>query len=344
MSKGFKRQSGLTLVELMVATTLSLVLLAGVLVVFAANKTTYRMQNGLGTLQENGRYAMRQIVSDLQLAGFGGCLSPNLEPKPRVINLVEPSPTTAYLDEFAGGVFFAGDDDGGSTYGGKAMSAGTDAIEIRGPLRSTVAFVTGEVNAAANVTVKDDATGNFAANDFLLISDCAGADIFQATNVQLTGGDTAIAHADTGNTQANLSRAFAADSVVTGFATHTYFIADTGRTNASGQAITALYRFDGSSAVELVDGVEDLEIQYAGDTGGTGKYPLKDADQLDTAEWAGVTAIRISLLMNSVEAASAVVAPYTYFPAQDTPITPAADDFRLRKEFSSLVSVRNAVQ
>ncbi len=136
MSKGFKRQTGLTLVELMVATTLSLVLLAGVLVVFAANKTTYRMQNGLGTLQENGRYAMRQIVNDLQLAGFGGCLSPNLEPKPRVINLVGGSPT--YLDEFAGGQFFAGDDNGGSTYDSRAMSAGTDAVEIRGPLRSAV--------------------------------------------------------------------------------------------------------------------------------------------------------------------------------------------------------------
>ena len=345
MSKGFKRQCGLTLVELMVATTLSLVLLAGVLVVFAANKTTYRMQNGLGTLQENGRYAMRQIVNDLQLAGFGGCLSPNLEPKPRVINLVDGSPT--YLDEFAGGQFFAGDDNGGSSYGGAAMSAGTDAIEIRGPLRSSVGYTTGEVNASGNIMVKGDATGTggFETNEYLLISDCAGADILQATNVQLASGDTAIAHASTGNTQANLSRAFAADSVVTAFATHTYFIADTGRDNASGQDITALYRFDGTSAVELVDGVEDLQIEYALDTDGNGRIDaFNDADALTAVEWSEVTAIRISLLMNSVEAASAVVAPYTYFPTQSTPITPAADDLRLRQEFSSLVSVRNAVQ
>jgi type IV pilus assembly protein PilW len=343
MSKGLKRQYGLTLVELMVATTLSLVLLAGVLVVFAANKTTYRMQNGLGTLQENGRYAMRQIVNDLQLAGFGGCLSPNLQPRPRVINLVDGSP--GYLDDFTNGEFFSGDDDGGSSFDGRAMAGGTDAIEIRGPLRSAVAYVTGEVNAAGNVTVKDDATGVFSANDYLLISDCAGADIFQATNVQLTGGNTAIAHADTGNTQANLSRAFAADAVVTGFATHTYFVADTGRDNGSGQDVTALYRFDGTSAVELVDGVENLQIEYALDTDGNGRIDaFSDADGLSAAQWAEVAAIRIYLLMNSVEAASAVVAPYTYFPAQDTPITPDANDFRLRQEFSSLVSVRNAVQ
>ena len=65
-----KRQAGLTLVELMVATTLSLVLLAGVLV-FTANKATYQMQNGFGTLRENGRYAIRQIAADLQLDGYG---------------------------------------------------------------------------------------------------------------------------------------------------------------------------------------------------------------------------------------------------------------------------------
>ena len=260
-----------------------------------------------------------------------------------MINLVDSSPD--YLDDFTNGEFFSGDDDGGTSFDGRAMADGTDAIEIRGPLRSAVAYVTGEVNAAGNVMVKDDATGVFSDNDYLLISDCAGADIFQATNVQLTGGNTAIAHADTGNTQANLSRAFAADSVVTGFATHTYFVADTPRTNASGQAITALYRFDGTSAVELVDGVEDLQIEYALDTDGNGRIDaFNDADGLSAAQWAEVVAIRISLLMNSVEAASAVVAPYTYFPAQATPITPDANDFRLRQEFSSLVSVRNAVQ
>ena len=50
MNYRIKRQAGLTLVELMVATTLSLVLLAGVLLVFSAKKTTYQMQTGLGTL------------------------------------------------------------------------------------------------------------------------------------------------------------------------------------------------------------------------------------------------------------------------------------------------------
>ena len=106
------RQKGLTLVELMVATTLSLVLLAGVLLVFSANKATYQTQNGLGTLQENGRYAIQQLVADLQLAGFGGCLSPQVrdgqssQQKARVLNLVSSSPS--YLNDFTAGRFFNG--------------------------------------------------------------------------------------------------------------------------------------------------------------------------------------------------------------------------------------------
>ena len=53
---------------------------------------------------------------------------------------------------------------------------------------------------------------------------------------------------------------------MTELAAHTYFVADTTRTNSAGQAIMALYRFDGTTAQELVDGVEDLQIEYALDT------------------------------------------------------------------------------
>jgi len=337
------RQRGLTLVELMVATTLSLMLLAGVLLVFSANKTTYRMQNGLGTLQENGRYAMRQIAADLQMAGFGGCLSPDLEPRPRVINLVSSSP--AYLDDFASGEFFAGrnDEAGTFTYGGRAMLVGTDSIEIRGPLRSNVGYVSGETPTTGTVDVKGTTHG-FAANEYLLISDCAGADVFRATGVSTSGGDTQIAHGAALNSQAQLSRKYGADAVLMSFATHTYFIADTGRINAAGQPITGLYRFDGNSAQELVDGVENLQIEYALDTDGDRIIDaFRDAGGMSGDNWGEVMAIRISLLMNSVEEASAVPAPYMYYPVSSVTIAPPSGDHRLRQEFSALVSVRNAV-
>ena len=357
MNLVMKRQAGLTLVELMVATTLSLVLLAGVLLVFTANKTTYQMQNGLGTLQENGRYAMRQIAADLQLAGFGGCLSPRLDP--RVVILANTPPP--YLTNFTTGEFFDGRNDETATheYGGaggkKAMyqgpdydgdgtigDSGTDSIEIRGPLRSDVRFVTGEILTTGTVDVIGTGSG-FATDEYLMIADCAGADIFRATGVTESGGDTQIEHTTTSTIPPGLlSRRYGADSVVMEFATHTYFIADTGRVNSYNQPITALYRFDGANSQELVDGVEDLQVQFALDTDGNGVVDDYQ-DPGGVTDWSEVMAVRVSLLLNSVEGASATEAPFTFFPNGTGPVTPASGDLRLRQEFTALVSVRNSV-
>jgi type IV pilus assembly protein PilW len=340
MNYRVKRQAGLTLVELMIATTLSLVLLAGVLLVFSANKTTYRMQNGLGTLQENGRYALGRITADLQMAGFGGCLSPSVGP--RIVVLANSGPS--YLDDLANGEFFGGvnDDSGSTSYGGKAMSAGTDSLEIRGALSSGVNFVNAEVAAAGTIGLKSSVSSS-ATVPYFMISDCSGADIFTATN-SLASGSTTISHGtgSPGNTQATLSRAFAKDAVVAELAAHTYFIGDTTRTNLAGDAILALYRFDGSTFQELVDGVEDLQIEYALDTDNDDKIDAF-ADPGGVTNWADVMAVRVSLLINSVEAASSVNAPYTFFPAGSNPIDPPTTDFRLRQEFTTLVSVRNSV-
>jgi type IV pilus assembly protein PilW len=342
-----RRQAGLTLVELMVATTLSLVLLAGVLLVFQSNKATYQMQSGLGTLQENGRYAISQIAADLQQTGFGGCQSPRLSP--RVINVVTPSPASAYLDDVAQGEFFDGRNDqaGSVTYGGVTMVTGTDSIEIRGPLRSNVAYVNGPVLKTGNIVVRGNTTG-FAANEYLMIGDCSSSTLFRATAVTASAGSpptTTITHTS-GNTSGELAQPYSSDALVMEFGTHTYFVGTTPRTNANGQAITALYRFDGNSSVELVDGVEDMQIEYAFDGDGNGEidgFGTVDDITGGSYDWDQVMAVRISLLMNSVEGASSVEAPYTYFPAGSTSISPSSGDYRLRQEFSSLISIRNAV-
>jgi type IV pilus assembly protein PilW len=300
------------------------------------------MQNGMGTLQENGRYAIRQIAADLQQAGFGGCQSPQLEP--RVVNVVSSPP--AYLDEFAGGAFFDGLDDQSSatTFGGVSMVLNTDSIEIRGPLRSNINYVAGPVLKSGGITVRGTATG-FAANEYLLISDCSSATIFRASAVSTSGGNTQVTHT-TGNLSGDLAQPYGSDAQVVAFAVHTYFVGQTTRTNQAGQAINALYRFDGANAVELIEGIDDMQIEYAIDTDGNGRIDAfgTAADMAaGTFDWDEVQAVRIALLLNSVEGASSDVAPYTFFPAGTTPVSPSAGDYRLRQEFSSLISIRNAV-
>ena len=69
----FHRQAGVGLVEIMVAVTLSLILTAGLVQVYTGNKQTYRIQESLSRVQENGRFALDFITRDLRSAGFLGC-------------------------------------------------------------------------------------------------------------------------------------------------------------------------------------------------------------------------------------------------------------------------------
>ena len=66
------RQDGLSIVELMVAMTIGLVLLGGVMQVFLANKQSYRVQENLGRIQENGRFATDLIARTLRMTAWQG--------------------------------------------------------------------------------------------------------------------------------------------------------------------------------------------------------------------------------------------------------------------------------
>ncbi|WP_426702587.1 PilW family protein [Rhodanobacter sp. Col0626] len=59
------RQSGLTLIELMVAMVLGLLVAAGIVTVFASTSSSNKAQTQLATLQEEGRFAIARIRDDL---------------------------------------------------------------------------------------------------------------------------------------------------------------------------------------------------------------------------------------------------------------------------------------
>ncbi len=68
-----KNQFGLTLIELLIAVTLGLLVLGGIGTVFLSTSSTYRVQEGLARLQENGRFALFKVSEDLRMAGVTGC-------------------------------------------------------------------------------------------------------------------------------------------------------------------------------------------------------------------------------------------------------------------------------
>ena len=65
-----RAQRGLSLIELMVAITISLILMAGVGQIYIGTKASYNLQNGLGRLQENARYALDILAHNIGQAGY----------------------------------------------------------------------------------------------------------------------------------------------------------------------------------------------------------------------------------------------------------------------------------
>ena len=70
-----KHQSGISVVEMLVALVLGLILVLGVVQLFTSSKRTYQLQDAAAKLQEDGRYALTRISQELRMAGMFGCLT-----------------------------------------------------------------------------------------------------------------------------------------------------------------------------------------------------------------------------------------------------------------------------
>ena len=73
------KHRGFSLVELMIAITISIVLITGLIQVYISAKRSYLIQDSIARMQENGRYALNLINKDLRLAGYmGGNADPSI--------------------------------------------------------------------------------------------------------------------------------------------------------------------------------------------------------------------------------------------------------------------------
>lgn len=70
VSRSPATQQGFTLVEIMVAVTISLLLLAGVMQIFLSSKASYNLQNGISRLHENARFASDIMARSIGIAGY----------------------------------------------------------------------------------------------------------------------------------------------------------------------------------------------------------------------------------------------------------------------------------
>lgn len=280
------RQTGLTLIELMIALALGLLLVAALGYLFIGNRQTYRAQDNIARVQENGRYAMEVLGQDLRMVGYIGCGA-----------LGE-----AAMNSTAAGAGAMAPPTPASVLGGTEGGSGADTLSLMRVDGRGAVLTAAMANAAAEVPIPASPR-QYAAGTHFLIADCLNADLFR-NSAEVAAGATSIAHAAAAlNTSANLSKAYGADALVFPFEGLTYRI----QNNPAGNP--ALYRDVNGAAQEVVENVKDMQIVYGVDSDGDGAvnaYVTAD----NVADWARVLAVRVSLLLRS-PAANVATAPQT---------------------------------
>lgn len=65
-----RKQAGFTLLEVLIASTLGLIVIAGIVALLTDSRSTYRVQESISELQENGRFGLLILKKNLQQAGW----------------------------------------------------------------------------------------------------------------------------------------------------------------------------------------------------------------------------------------------------------------------------------
>ena len=350
---------GMTLVELMVGLTIGLFLVAVVSTMYLGSRSTFVAQESGSRLQENGRYAMDAIATDLRMAGFRGCmpvLPTGNSAAPLAIGAVDNTlnTPTALLYNFGEPIW--GSRNAGAGWA-PALSAPVNALSavaagdvllLRRPVGVAWALVAEMPNRSAALTITP--TANFQRGDLLMVADCAGASVLQASNVG-PGAAGSIQHVAgaggvvPGMASSALGRTYSNDARVWRVQTRIYYLADSQR--KTGETALWLYvspAYDGETQTsELVSGVERLVVTYGVDNDGLDAAGNLSAnrffDASQVSNWSQVVSARVELLMAGAgDSPSTSAQPYTF--AGET-ITP--DDKKLRTVMSVLVSLRNTV-
>lgn len=72
-----QQQSGFTLVELMVAMTIGLLVVAGATQLLISSQQSYRFQTALANMQDNGRFALDTLTRELRQTAYYGACAPS---------------------------------------------------------------------------------------------------------------------------------------------------------------------------------------------------------------------------------------------------------------------------
>ena len=329
--KRLSRQMGISLVEVLVALVISVFLLGGIVQVYMGNQTTFKFTNALAEIQENGRFALDSMSQDLRLANEWGCVPFNPADTDNINDTLSGATVPGYtsnLHDFLDEEAIEGTNNAGLN--------GSDTVTVRGG-KPGQANVESPFYPAGTARLTTSTGGRIGADDIVLVTRCgandlliaAEADILRVTSATSINGDTQTDLTFAGNK----SQLFQNDASVVELQTVTYSIG-----NGASNNQPALFRTEFGTALELVEGVEDMQFLYGIDNDSDG-YPNQYVISDNVPDFEQVVAVRIMLLVRTFNDFIAET-PQTY---SFNGVQTTAGDRRLRQVFTATVALRNRI-
>jgi type IV pilus assembly protein PilW len=301
------RQRGFTLVELMIAITLGLIVLAGVIGVLLANRESYRTSEALGRMQENARFTFEVLGRSIRAAGGNPCGGN------KVANVLNKQSTDWWANWGNNAVrgYEANDAQFPQQVGSGVAQrvAGTDALILMSGALDEGVVITDQNPTSAEFKVNTTQHG-LADGDIVMACDNDHAAIFQVTNVQ---NNVTIVHntgaGNPGNCSKDLSfdlsfpnncndktcgnndcYSFAGNGFLAKLSAEAWYI---GNNSRRGRSLYRIYLAGSgnnpTAPEEVVPDVRDMQLAYLA----SGANDYAPADSI--TDWSKVVAVRLEI-------------------------------------------------
>ena len=259
------REQGYSLIELMIAISLSLFLSVGIINIFIYSKNIYQLTQNLNIIPTKARLALNLLSHDIRMAGFIGC-----------VRLIDVMTLNNHLSANTSLVVWH------KGYTTAKLSLPKLAQYQKDSDAILIQFLdpnTFPVNEAKSRHISLVNKMAFQPKDTLLISDCQHAELINWNKIHLT-------------------YSYQKGSEIGFFNKIIYYIADTRRMNEMGQPIYALYRRNLNQSfykpTELIEGIKRMSIKL-GMKNNDGTLYYKNANEVK--HWANARSVEIRLLL-----------------------------------------------
>lgn len=321
----FGCQSGFSLIELMVAITLGLVLVAGLGLLFANSSQSSNELDKSIRQMENGRYAVELLSRDISVAGYYG------EVSLKGLTFASPDSCTTALASL-----------------GWSNSGSSAPIPLTGLSNTQATVLTCLPNLKSDSialvirrldTIAIDASSIVSGTPYVQTSSCSDSTV-DASNIKFIASSTASDF-----TLHDLS--CASINKVRKFITRIYYVASCDECGVD--TIPTLKRAElvGSQFVvsPLSEGVERIAFDYGFDTNGDGvpdtfRVGLSGVSGSPDNDWSNVVGVRLYVLSRTTESTGGYTDSKSYLLGLAGKVGPFNDDIK-RRAYSTTVRINN---